>query len=247
MINQSEIHQFYGKIRPQVSPYAKVRLRLQVSPAALGLTWTPSGHELAFPILIDGPDQPTGASVKAALLKNVQRLRDAGEHVASAPHTVPSALATDCVCECTLLTVVLCAPHCVWCRHVVLCIDRGPQVIKYTPTVEEHAFGMRAGEYDRYSGLYCDREGIVTSRPHEPTAYAVQVRGQTPMLGSPLSLSLSARARTCHCIRVCHTRCTMHVLVPRHCKNRDRVRSPPHISGTRACGASLSLCCMLPP
>lgn len=60
-------------------------------------------------------------------------------------------------------------------EHVVFCIDDGPPVVDFKPTDAEYAFGLRAGEYDRFNGMYCDREGIVTSRSDEKTSNALQI------------------------------------------------------------------------
>lgn len=60
-------------------------------------------------------------------------------------------------------------------RKVALCIDKGPQTARHVPSAAEFAIGIRDEYgYDRYSGLYCDQEGIRTPPASEGQAYATQ-------------------------------------------------------------------------
>lgn len=65
--------------------------------------------------------------------------------------------------------------------HIVLCIDKGPQTALFEPTPAQLENGYRRGEYDRYSGLYCDKEGIRTPPASEGQAYATQVVFHRPV------------------------------------------------------------------
>ena len=48
---------------------------------------------------------------------------------------------------------------------------------------EQQALGLLSGEYDRFSGLYCDSERILTSRGNESTSQVVQIVFHRPANG----------------------------------------------------------------
>lgn len=66
-------------------------------------------------------------------------------------------------------------------HDIVVCVDLGPQVETLEPSAAQRELGVRAGEYDRYSGMYCDREGVHT--PNVKDAWATQVLFHKPPLG----------------------------------------------------------------
>ena len=82
-------------------------------------------------------------------------------------------------------------------RHVIVCVDRGPQTERLEFNATERRFGLRPSTYDRYSGLYCDHERLITSRPEEvPTADHPKAQGtqivfhQTPVDYAPATFPM---------------------------------------------------------